>query len=144
MNEMRKKLFEVAKAARDNAYAPYSDFRVGAAILADNGKIYAGGNVENAVYPQGLCAEAVAIGAMIAGGAKKIRDILIIADGPKLCTPCGACRQKMYEFADHNTKVHVSGLEGYRKTFNFSDLLPAPFGLENLPHDDSHVVHRKK
>lgn len=133
MDEIRKKLFEAAKAARDHAYARYSGFRVGAALLADDGKIYTGANVENAVYPQGQCAEAVAIGAMITGGARKVREILVVADSAKPCTPCGACRQIIHEFADDGTKVHVAGLDGYRQTFRINELLPAPFGAENLP-----------
>ncbi len=133
MDETINKLFKSATAARDHAYAPYSGFSVGAAILADDGRIYTGANVENAVYPQSQCAEAVAIGAMISGGARKIREILVVADGSELCTPCGACRQKIYEFADERTKVHIADLKGYRQTFRFIDMLPAAFGPKNLP-----------
>ena len=92
-------LFDAAKAAQAKAYAPYSRFKVGAAILADDGRIYAGCNVENAAYPEGSCAEAGAIAAMVAGGERRIAEILVVGDGENLVTPCGGCRQRIREFA---------------------------------------------
>jgi cytidine deaminase len=129
---MEQELFEAAKAAMDHAYAPYSHFKVGAAILAENGRIYSGCNVENAAYPNGTCAESGAIAAMVRDGAKRIHEIAVVAHGPHLCTPCGGCRQRIREFAAPETKVHVCGPEGLRRTFSRDELLPYSFGPENL------------
>jgi cytidine deaminase len=126
------KLFQTAKAAKQRAYAPYSKFHVGAAILADDGKVYAGCNVENAAYPSGLCAEATAIAAMLLGGSKRIVALVVIGDGEQLCTPCGNCRQRIREFAKLETPVHVAGREGIRQSFTLAELLPHSFGPENL------------
>jgi len=129
---LEKKLHAAAKRAYSRAYAPYSKFKVGAAILADDGKIYSGGNVENAAYPNGVCAETSAISAMVLGGAKKIRAIAVVAGGPKLVTPCGGCRQRIAEFADPETPVHVCGPEGLKTSFTIAELLPASFDKRNL------------
>ena len=136
-------LFARARAAMDKAYAPYSRFHVGCAIRGAGGKLYSGANVENAAYPQGWCAEASAIAAMIADGERGIAEILVVGarrgeagdylpDPKALCTPCGGCRQKINEFADATTLVHVCGPEGVRKSFTFGELLPAAFGPRNL------------
>ena len=129
---MDQRLFTAAKAAMERAYAPYSKFRVGAAILAANGQIYSGCNVENAAYPVGTCAEAGAISAMICDGAQQIREIVVIGHGELMCTPCGGCRQRIREFAAPDTRIHVCGPEGLRRTFTRDELLPASFGPENL------------
>lgn len=126
-------LFGVAEAAQRQAYAPYSRFRVGAALLAEDGTIYPGCNVENAAYPVGACAEAGAISAMVAGGARAIRAILVLGDGPELVTPCGACRQRIREFAMPETPVLIAGPDGIRARFSLAELLPASFGPANLP-----------
>lgn len=126
-------LFAAAKAVQQKAYAPYSRFKVGAAILADDGKVYSGCNVENAAYPVGACAEAGAISAMIAGGARAIRAIAVIGDGAELVTPCGACRQRIREFATPETPIAIAGPEGIRARFSLAELLPASFGPANLP-----------
>jgi cytidine deaminase len=125
-------LIDAAAAARANAYAPYSRFAVGAAIRAEDGRLYAGANVENAAYPQGQCAEASAIGAMIAAGARRIEAMVLLADGAALCTPCGGCRQRIREFAGPMTKIHLCGLEGVRRTVTVGELLPLSFGPDNL------------
>ncbi len=125
-------LFAAAKAARERAYAPYSRFLVGAAIRAPSGAIYAGCNVENAAYPQGACAEANAIAAMALAGERRIVDIVVVGDGEDLCTPCGGCRQRIREFADAATRVHVAGLVGLRASFALEDLLPHSFGPGHL------------
>jgi cytidine deaminase len=125
-------LFAAAKAARERAYAPYSRFLVGAAIRAPSGAIYAGCNVENAAYPQGACAEAGAIAAMALAGERRIVDIVVVGDGEALCTPCGGCRQRIREFADAATRVHVAGLAGVRATFTLEQLLPHSFGPGHL------------
>lgn len=126
-------LFRAAARAQARAYAPYSRFKVGAAILADDGRIHAGCNVENAAYPVGSCAEAGAISAMIGAGAAVIRAILIYGDGAELVTPCGACRQRIREFATPDTPVAIAGPEGVRARFTLEALLPASFGPANLP-----------
>ena len=129
---MDQRLFAAAVAAMERAYAPYSKFQVGAAILAGNGQIYSGCNVENAAYPVGTCAEAGAIAAMVRDGAQQIREVVVIGRGDHLCTPCGGCRQRIREFAAADTKIHVCGPEGLRRTFTRDELLPASFGPENL------------
>ena len=129
---MDKKLLAAAKHAYGRAYAPYSKFKVGAAILADDGKIYSGGNVENAAYPNGVCAETSAISAMVLGGATRIREIAVVAGGKKLVTPCGGCRQRIAEFADPETQVHICGPEGLKTSFTIAELLPASFDKRNL------------
>ncbi|MBN9439559.1 cytidine deaminase [Bosea sp. (in: a-proteobacteria)] len=126
-------LFAAATAAQARAYAPYSRFRVGAAILADDGAVYPGCNVENAAYPVGACAEAGAISAMVAGGSRAIRAILVVGPGEELVTPCGACRQRIREFAVPETPVLIAGTDGVRARFSLAELLPASFGPANLP-----------
>ena len=129
---MAAKLDAAARAARAKAYAPYSRFKVGAAILADDGRIYSGCNVENAAYPNGVCAETSAISAMIGGGGKRIREIAVVGSGTRLVTPCGGCRQRIAEFASPDTPVHVLGAAGRRATFTIAELLPASFDVRNL------------
>ena len=125
-------LFQAAKAAQERAYAPYSRFKVGAALAVPSGEIFAGCNVENAAYPVGTCAEAGAIAAMVAGGFSRIASILVIGDGPGLVTPCGACRQRMREFAPPGLIVHIAGESGPRAQFALDVLLPEAFGPDNL------------
>ena len=131
-DESLEALFAAAKAARQGAYAPYSRFSVGAAIRAPSGAIYCGCNVENAAYPQGSCAEAGAIAAMALAGERKIVEIVVVGDGEDLCTPCGGCRQRIREFADAATRVHVAGLAGVRASFALEELLPQSFGPGHL------------
>jgi cytidine deaminase len=126
------KLIAAAKAAREHAHAPYSKFKVGASILADDGKIYSGCNVENAAYPNGVCAETSAISAMVLGGGKRIREIAVIGSGKTLVTPCGACRQRIAEFATREAPVHICGPQGPRAHFTIGELLPKSFGMLNL------------
>ena len=125
-------LFAAAKAAQARAYAPYSHFLVGAAIRAESGAIYCGCNVENAAYPEGACAEANAIGAMALAGERRIVEIVVVGEGEALCAPCGGCRQRIREFADAATRVHVAGPEGVRASFTLEELLPHSFGPGNL------------
>lgn len=124
------KLFELARASRANAYAPYSQFAVGAAIESESGKFYTGCNVENVSYPIGTCAEAGAIAAMIAAGDRQIHRILIVADSQELITPCGACLQRIKEFASTNTEILLANLNGIHKKLSISQMLP--FGFDNL------------
>lgn len=125
-------LFEAAKAAHARAYAPYSRFSVGAALRTVDGAIHAGANVENAAYPVGTCAEAGAIAAMVLAGGRRIAEIVVVGDGPGLCTPCGGCRQRIREFAGPDCPIHVGGVEGVRARFTLAELLPHSFGPENL------------
>jgi cytidine deaminase len=142
---MLEDLFEAALAARGNAYAPYSRFKVGAAIRSRSGRIHVGCNVENAAFPVGTCAEAGAISAMISAGEGKaggghapIVEILVLGwtdarpDASELTTPCGGCRQRIREFAGGSAPIHIAGPEGVRRTFTLGDLLPQSFGPENL------------
>lgn len=125
-------LFKAAEAIRTKAYAPYSKFSVGAAILADDGKIYAGCNIENAAYPVGNCAEASAIAAMIAGGGKRITRIYVTGPGTTPVTPCGACRQRIREFSDLSVTVISHGVDGEPLVSTLEQLLPHSFGPEFL------------
>ena len=131
--DMDKALYEAASAIREKSYSPYSRFAVGAAILADDGQVYAGCNIENAAYPQGNCAEASAIAAMIAGGAKRIRRIYVVGNGAEPVTPCGGCRQRIREFADLDVTVISHGVEGQPLACTLEQLLPHSFGPEYLP-----------
>jgi len=129
-------LFDAAKAAHANAYAPYSRFHVGAAIRTPEGDIFSGCNVENAAYPQGACAEAGAISMMARAGRRRIAEILVIGDGEGLCTPCGGCRQRIREFAESSTPIHIAGPDGVRASFTLGELLPHSFGPEHLTERD--------
>ncbi len=125
-------LFDAARSAQRQAYAPYSRFNVGAALRTPSGAIFAGCNVENAAYPEGACAEAGAISAMALAGERQIEEILVIGDGEGLCTPCGGCRQRIREFASPRTPIHVAGRDGLRMTLSLAELLPYSFGPEHL------------
>jgi cytidine deaminase len=128
-----QELFEAARAVQERAHAPYSRFRVGAAVRAASGAVYVGCNVENAAYPQGSCAEAGAISAMVAAGERHIVAVLTVTDGSELSTCCGGCRQRIREFAAGDTPVHAAGRDGLWATFTLDELLPSSFGPENLP-----------
>jgi len=126
-------LMDVAIKAMGQAYAPYSQFPVGAAILDESGTIHAGANIENAAYPVGNCAEASAIAAMVMAGGSRIATIAVAGgDGNLLCTPCGACRQRIREFGAADTPVLVGGPDGLQRRFTLGELLPESFGPENL------------
>ena len=125
-----KMLLSLATKAQKNAHAPYSNFYVGAAIIDENSQFHAGCNVENAAYPLGQCAEAGAISAMIAAGNKQIQQILIASPNDNFCPPCGGCRQKIAEFADAHTEVHLATQNGQVKTVKFTELLPLAFGFD--------------
>ena len=124
---MRDEMLKLALAAREEAHAPYSKFKVGACIKSNDGRLFVGCNVENMAYPQGQCAEASAIGAMVAAGGKSITEVVVVADGEPLCTPCGGCRQRLSEFASPDVVVHIAGLTGVRKSFTMGELLPHAF-----------------
>ena len=126
-----EQLIEAAKTVRQNAHAPYSNYFVGAAIIDDRGEIHTGCNVENAAYPEGNCAEANAIGAMIAAGGKKISVIAAVGgrDDLEFCTPCGGCRQSILEFSDENTRIILITEEGQIQKYSIDELLPLAFQL---------------
>ena len=125
-------MLDLARRAMDRAYAPYSKFQVGAVVRGANGRLYAGCNIENAAYPQGCCAEASAISAMVIDGEREIVEVAVIGRGEALVTPCGGCRQRIREFARGDTPIHVCGPQGVRKTMTLEALLPLAFGPENL------------
>jgi len=125
-------LFAAAKAVQANAYAPYSRFPVGAALRTASGRVFSGCNVENAAYPQGSCAEAGAISAMVAAGEGEIVAVLTVCDGEAIGTCCGGCRQRLREFAAGNTPIYAAGPDGIRATFTLDGLLPHSFGPEHL------------
>ncbi|WP_300584971.1 cytidine deaminase [Marivita sp.] len=125
-------LKEAARAVRENAYAPYSNFKVGAALLADDGRVYVGCNVENVAYPEGTCAEAGAIAAMIASGAHRIVEAYVIADSPEPVPPCGGCRQKLSEFAARDVAVTLATTDGSEFKTTVGDLLPGAFDAGHM------------
>ena len=125
-------LVDAARAARLRAYAPYSHFAVGAAVLDDAGRIHAGCNVENAAYPQGLCAEATALVHMVMAGGRKVRAVAVVGDAPQPVTPCGGCRQKLREFAADEVPVLIADLHIVRARYTLGELLPASFGPDHL------------
>lgn len=130
-------LFDTAATARAKAYAPYSRFFVGAAILTDDGRVHAGANIENAAYPQGHCAEASAISAMImAGGSRVIVDVAVVG-GPEgggeiQCPPCGGCRQRIREFGGLTARIHLRDAEARVVSHTVDEMLPLSFGPEHL------------
>ena len=128
-------LVVAAKAVRENAYAPYSSFKVGAALRAASGRIYQGCNVENVAYPEGTCAEAGAIAAMVAAGETRFVAIAVIADSPAPVPPCGGCRQKLAEFGDGATSVTMTTTAGQTLTMTIADLLPGSFSAAHMRRD---------
>jgi len=131
-SETEEMLLDAARRVRANAYAPYSGFHVGAALIDETGAVYVGCNVENAAYPEGFCAEAGAIGAMVAGGGKRIVAIAAVGGTDEIvpCTPCGGCRQRILEFADKNTQIILVGDKGAIDCLTIDELLPSAFTLK--------------
>lgn len=129
MSELHDMIAQAA-AVRERAYAPYSGFKVGACLRTADGRLFAGCNVENAAYPQSQCAEAGAIGVMVAAGARAIAEVVIVAEATQLCTPCGGCRQRLAEFAGPETPVHVCSPTAVIESFTLGALLPAVFHFE--------------
>jgi len=127
-------LLAAARAVRAQAHAPYSRFHVGAAVLDEEGRVHAGCNVENASYPEGICAEANALGTMVAAGGRRIVAIAVAggpddADAIAACTPCGGCRQRILEFADGETRILLLGADGQAEPYTMEALLPHSFRL---------------
>ncbi|MFL1780884.1 Cytidine deaminase [Candidatus Hepatincolaceae symbiont of Richtersius coronifer] len=132
INNKINQMLEAAKTARDLAYAPYSKFKVGVSIITKKGNIYSGCNVENAAYPESICAEASAIANMILGNEGEIEEILVMGNDEILCTPCGGCRQKIREFSTAKTQIHMAKEKEILCTLTLDELLPLSFGPENL------------
>jgi len=125
-------LLNAATQARGNAHAPYSNFKVGAAVKTAGGGVFAGCNVENVAYPEGTCAEAGAIAAMVAAGEREIVEALVIADAPMPVTPCGGCRQKLAEFAGPDVKITMLTTQGGELVMTMAELLPGSFSTKHL------------
>jgi cytidine deaminase len=132
MNSTQKQLFDKALQVRQRAHAPYSHFPVGASLLTKQGNIYSACNVENASYGLSLCAETNALTQMIANGDTQVAELLIIGGGKGLCAPCGACRQRLREFANDAALIHLCSSQGDIKTMTFGELFPLSFGPEDL------------
>ncbi len=122
-------LFDAARAAMRQAYAPYSHFPVGAAIRTEGGSVFSGANMENASYPEGWCAETSAIAHMVMAGERRIAEVCVVAEKMALITPCGGCRQRLKEFGSADTRVHLCDETGVVETVRLGDLLPKAFGL---------------
>ena len=125
-------LVEAAARVRLNAHAPYSRFKVGAAIRAGSGAVYVGCNVENVAYPEGTCAEAGAIAAMVAGGETELLAVAVIADSPAPVPPCGGCRQKLAEFGKGTVPVTLATTDGLTRTTTIAELLPGSFTAAHM------------
>ena len=126
-------LIDAAVMAQKHAYAPYSRFTVGAALRDERNRIHAGCNVENAAFPEAICAEAAALAAMIVAGGRRCVEVAVVAVGDRLITPCGGCRQKLREFGADDMIILLCDAAGEpRRTFRLGELLPYSFGPENL------------
>lgn len=131
MTEMEE-LVAAARAVREHAHAPYSEFKVGAAIRGASGRVYRGCNVENVAYPEGTCAEAGAIAAMVAAGETEIAALAVVADSSVPTPPCGGCRQKIGEFAADDVPVTMATMSGETLTLTVAELLPGAFGTGHM------------
>jgi len=122
-----EQLLQAAREARDRAYAPFSDYRVGAALLAADGRVFVGCNVENRAYGLALCAERTAVATAIAAGARRFDAIAIVADATPPARPCGLCRETLAEFCGPELRIHLGNLAGERRDTTLGDLFPDPF-----------------
>jgi cytidine deaminase len=129
---MSQDLQTAARQVREMAYAPYSGFKVGAAIRAKSGRVYTGCNVENVAYPEGTCAEAGAIAAMVAAGETELTEVFVIAGSPTPVPPCGGCRQKLAEFGATEVQVTMATTQGAVETRALGDLLPGAFSNSHM------------
>jgi len=133
--DVLQRLLAAAQAARARSYSPYSKYAVGAAVLDELGHIHAGCNVENAAYPQGWCAEATALGAMVMAGGRQAQAVLVTGPGPDIITPCGGCRQKLREFSlPASLLIIAADPGGVKAQWTLEQLLPASFGPDQLKH----------
>ena len=129
---MSHDLFEAATKALEKAYAPYSRFPVGAAIRTEDGRVFAGANIEVASFPEGWCAETTALGHYIMGGGGKITEIAVVAEKMARITPCGGCRQRLAEFAGPDAKLHLCDENGIVETLTMAQILPLGFAGDTL------------
>jgi len=129
---MKTDLFTTAREAMTHAYAPYSKFPVGAALLTDDGRVFSGANLEVASYPEGWCAETTALGHYVMAGGGRIMEICVVAEKMDRITPCGGCRQRLAEFADADTKLHMCDQNGIVETVTMGDILPFGFKGDTL------------
>jgi cytidine deaminase len=132
---MIDKMLDRAQRAESNAYALYSHFSVGACIRTENDLLFSGCNVENAAYGLTQCAEASAIGSMVAAGELAIKEVVIVSSGEDFCPPCGACRQRLFEFSSSGTIIYLFNRGGERLQITMDELMPFPFGSKNLGND---------
>jgi len=130
--EFLQRLLEASLAARAHSHSPYSGYAVGAAVVDEHGRIHVGANIENAAYPQGWCAEASALTAMIMAGGKRATAVLVSGPGPEVITPCGGCRQKLREFAADDLVVIAGDPSGIKDQWTLGELLPHSFGPNHL------------
>ena len=132
MSASENDLVAAARMVRENAHAPYSRFKVGAAVRAASGKVYIGCNVENVAYPEGTCAEAGAIAAMVAAGERELVEVAVIADSPQPVPPCGGCRQKLAEFGDAEVRVVLATTDGLQLETTVGKLLSGSFTAAHM------------
>ena len=125
-------LKDAALSVRENAYAPYSNFKVGAALRTSTGQTFSGCNVENVAYPEGTCAEAGAIAAMVAAGEQELTEVYVVASSPQPVPPCGGCRQKLAEFGKRDVKVTLATVDGAEFETTIGDLLPGAFDASHM------------
>lgn len=139
-----EQLLQAAAQARLHSHSPYSGFAVGAALLDEQGRLHTGANIENAAYPEGLCAEAVALAHLVMAGGRQVRTVAVVADSPRPVTPCGGCRQKLREFAAGDAVVlsgaMTDGTAVLRGRFTMAELLPESFGPSHLAAPGDHDV----
>ncbi|MFC7320657.1 cytidine deaminase [Halobacillus campisalis] len=128
----KQKLIEEAKRIRNEAYTPYSKFKVGAALLTKDGSLYTGCNIENAAYPVTCCAERVAIFKAISEGHHDFQELAVVADTERPVPPCGSCRQVMSEFFHPGLQIHLTNLKDSVKTVSMDELLPFSFSPNDL------------
>ncbi len=128
----KARLLQASLAARAHSHSPYSGYAVGAAILDEQGRVHAGANIENAAYPQGWCAEATALSAMVMAGGKQAVAVLVTGPGPEVITPCGGCRQKLREFAGPELEIIAGDPAGIKDQWTLEQLLPHSFGPDHL------------
>lgn len=130
--DLQQRLLAASLAARARSHSPYSGYAVGVAILDEQGRIHVGANIENAAYPQGWCAEATALGAMVMAGGRQPLAVLVSGPGPELLTPCGGCRQKLREFGAPDLLIIAADPGGIRQQWTLEELLPFSFGPGHL------------
>jgi cytidine deaminase len=127
-----KYLLEMAMNARENAYSPYSNYKVGATLITYNNKIFSGCNIENSSFSPTICAERLAIYKAVSENEKKFKAIAVICDSKDICKPCGVCLQVMNEFFDNSTQIILGNLKGLYEIFSINDLLPHPFNIKGI------------